>query len=160
MARYRIGIAGGLAGAGVACGAMRRSRKVGDPEVLLRLILLHVAGGLSLLEARVRSPRTGSGNPLGCGVAQALARCWGLASRVELELTKHSWSALHRPVLPASCRLRAIDASDVQEPGATGTPKCEIGFIVRALDHRLGTKVSVVAGRRRTQSAKKLTGNG
>jgi len=38
-----------------ACGALRRSRNIQDAETLLRLIFLHVAGGLSLRQTVVRA---------------------------------------------------------------------------------------------------------
>jgi hypothetical protein len=104
-----------------ACGAMRRSRKVGDPEVLMRLILLHVAGGLSLRQATVRAQEQGLATLSDVALLKRLRGAGDWLRELSLGLTKHSCSALHWPVLPAGYRLRAIDATDVQEPGATGT---------------------------------------
>lgn len=105
-------------------GAMRRRRgQITDAEQLLRLLLLHVAGGLSLEQA----------------VARARAR--GLASLNAMALhkrlcTSHRWlQALTAHLLESiqvhlqsgeDCwklgrRVRILDATDIQEPGSTGT---------------------------------------
>jgi len=102
-------------------GALKRARKVKDPEVLLRLILLHAGAGLSLRQATVR------------------AKIQGLASISDVALLKRLRSAepwlrwitteiLHRNRYGAELlkvgtgqRLRVVDATVVQEPGATGT---------------------------------------
>jgi hypothetical protein len=105
-------------------GAMRRRRgQITDADQLLRLLLLHVAGGLSLEQAVTR------------------ARARGLASLNAMALhkrlcTSHPWlQALTAHLLESiqvhlqsgeDCwklgrRVRILDATDIQEPGSTGT---------------------------------------
>lgn len=105
-------------------GAMRRRRgQITDADQLLRLLLLHVAGGLSLEQAVTR------------------ARARGLASLNAMALhkrlcTSHQWlQALTAHLLESiqvhlqsgeDCwklgrRVRILDATDIQEPGSTGT---------------------------------------
>lgn len=102
-------------------GAMTRARgEVTSPELLLQLLLLHVATGLSLRQAVSR------------------ARLQGLATLSELallkrlrssgdwvrELSRRMFESTHREraaAVPAGRRVRALDATTVEEPGATGT---------------------------------------
>jgi hypothetical protein len=103
-------------------GAMRRARgAISTPDTLLQVLLLHVATGLSLRQAVAR------------------ARVQGLASLTDVALLKRLRSSadwlkeLSRRMfaasrfsspdlgLPAGYRLRAVDATTVEEPGATGT---------------------------------------
>jgi hypothetical protein len=100
------------------CGALRRCRNVKSAEILLRLIFLHVAGGLSLRQTAVR------------------ARAFGWASLSDVALLKRlrasaNWLeslclGLSRPwdwpagLAVGGRRWRIVDATTAQEPGATG----------------------------------------
>lgn len=105
-----------------AHGAIRRQgREIPNADVLLQVILLHVATGLSLKQAAAR------------------ARVQGLATITDVALLKRlrtsgPWlTELARRMFEASRfaplvddrlrgrRLRAVDASTIEEPGATGT---------------------------------------
>jgi hypothetical protein len=102
-------------------GAMRRRRgEIKDAETLLRLILLHVGGGLSLEQAVVRARE------------QGLARVTAVALFKRLRASERWLAALTAAVLQTMpgprllClggryRLRALDATCIQEPGSTGT---------------------------------------
>jgi len=102
-------------------GAMRRRRgEIQDAETLLRLILLHVGGGLSLEQATVRAAE------------QGLAKVTAVALFKRLRASEQWLSALTGMLLqtmPGPCllslggryRLRALDATFIQEPGSTGT---------------------------------------
>jgi Transposase DDE domain len=102
-------------------GALRRSRKVNDPDTLLLLILLHVASGLSLVHAAARARRMGVALISGVALHKRLrgAGVWlhALASAMYAE------SPLRRGMdrLPAQRRIRVVDATHVLEPGSTGT---------------------------------------
>lgn len=102
-------------------GFVRRSTGRQDAQMWLRLVLMHAAGGLSLAQT----------------VARAKARGWAGVSAVALHkrlrvagpwlqaLTAHVVDAQRRalastPALRGKV-LRIVDATDVQEPGATGT---------------------------------------
>ena len=100
---------------------VRRSTGRHDAQMWLRLILMHAAGGLSLSQT----------------VARAKVRGWAQVSSVALHkrlrtagpwlqaLTSHLVGAQHRAlaVTPAikGRVLRIVDATDIQEPGSTGT---------------------------------------
>lgn len=100
---------------------VRRSTGRHDAQMWLRLILMHAAGGLSLLQT----------------VTRAKARGWAEVSAVALHkrlrtagpwlqaLTSHLVGAQRRVLarMPAinGKVLRIVDATDIQEPGSTGT---------------------------------------
>lgn len=102
-------------------GALRRSRKVSDPETLLLLILLHVASGLSLVQAAARARRMGIAEISGVALHKRLrgAAAWlhSLASAM------YAQSPFRRAVdvLPARRRVRVVDATHIQEPGSAGS---------------------------------------
>lgn len=107
-----------------AHGAMRRKRgQVQSAEQLLRLLLLHVAGGLSLEQtvARARVRKLATLNAMALHKRLCASHAWlqALTAHVVADIRKHlggnpdAW-------LPGRT-VRALDATDIQEPGATGT---------------------------------------
>lgn len=100
------------------CGALRRCRNVDSAETLLRLIFLHVAGGLSLRQTVARAKVFGWATLSDVALLKRLrasanwleSLCWGL------------WSAWDWPegLTAQARRWRIVDATTVQEPGATG----------------------------------------
>jgi Transposase DDE domain len=98
------------------CGALRRSRNVANAETLLRLILLHVAGGLSLRQTVARAQVLGWASLSDVALLKRLRAaanwlevlCWGM------------WSHWDWPtVLAPGRRWRIVDATTAQEPDAT-----------------------------------------
>ncbi len=101
------------------CGALRRCRNVQSAETLLRLILLHVAGGLSLRQAVVRAERLGWAKLSDVALLKRLR-----ASGTWLEyLCCHLWEGLDWPEGVAVQRRgwRIVDATAIQEPGSVGS---------------------------------------
>jgi hypothetical protein len=102
-------------------GAMRRRRGViKDAETLLRLILLHVGGGLSLEQTAVRAREQG----LAEVTAVALFKRLRTSERWLSALTASLLESMPGPRLLSigkRYRLRALDATFIQEPGSTGT---------------------------------------
>jgi hypothetical protein len=103
------------------CGALRRCRKIPDADTLLRLILLHVAGGLSLRQTVARAAVLGWAE---LSDVALLKRLRASANWLEY-LCSELWQA---PSLPwpaegwiAQRTWRVIDASGVQRPGCAGT---------------------------------------
>jgi hypothetical protein len=102
-------------------GAFRRARgEIKSASVLLRLILLHVAGGLSLEQAALRARENNLVKISAVGLFKRL-RCAGpwltwLTAETVKSLSKDWDDALwkQRPI-------RVLDATDIQEPGPTGT---------------------------------------
>jgi hypothetical protein len=102
-------------------GALRRSRNVPNAEVLLRLILLHVAAGLSLRQAVARAREQGLAELSDVALLKRLRSAGEWLRELTTRLGAETWAQVRWPILPGAYRLRAIDASTVQEPGATGT---------------------------------------
>jgi hypothetical protein len=114
-------------------GAMRRQRgSVSSAEDLLRLLLMHIAGGLSLEQTVVRARIQG----LPTLNAMALHKRLCNSERWLAALTTHLVDGI-RPLLKENedCwkhgrRVRLLDATDVQETGATGS-KWRLHYSVR-----------------------------
>jgi hypothetical protein len=102
-------------------GAMRRKRgEIKDAETLLRLILLHVGGGLSLDQTVVRAREQG----LAALSAVALFKRLKSSEKWLAALTAgmlREMPAAKLPSLGGRYRIRALDATFIQEPGSTGT---------------------------------------
>ena len=102
-------------------GAIQRERGITDPSVLLQLLLLHAATGLSLKQtvARARVQRLASITDVGLLKRLRTSEPWlrELARRM-FESGRFSRLAVR---VPNGRRLRAVDATTVEEPGATGT---------------------------------------
>lgn len=111
-----------LTGSARKHGFLRRASGLQDAECWLRLILMHVAGGLSLEQTVTRA------HELGLAEVSAVALFKRLRNAEEWlrDLTRHlleqqqqclnSCQGLHLPH-----PIRVIDATDIQEPGDTGT---------------------------------------
>ena len=100
------------------CGALRRCRNVDSAETLLRLILLHVAGGLSLRQTVVRAEAFGWTS---LSDVALLKRLRASANWLEY-LCSALWGAMKWPPgLEVRGRAwRIVDATTIQEPAATG----------------------------------------
>jgi len=102
-------------------GAMKRSRKVKDPDTLLFLLMLHVAGGLSLRQAAARADQQGIASISDVALMKRLqksetwlhelARRMFTDSRYEPDVSK---------TVPDH-RVLVVDGTNIQEPGSTGT---------------------------------------
>lgn len=102
-------------------GLWQRARGLQDAELWLRLMLMHVAGGLSLEQTAVRAKELGWAKISAVALFKRLSRAQPWLE----ELTQHLLIK-HRRQLgcrerPFPYRLRIIDATDIQEPGSTGT---------------------------------------
>ena len=105
-----------------SCGALLRARQVKDPETLLRLILLHAGGGLSLRQAVVRARVAGLASISDVALLKRLRASEQWLSAI----TSRMLAARRRPMLSLTSlgpghRLRVVDATTIQEPGSTGT---------------------------------------
>ncbi len=102
-------------------GAIQRARGAVDgPETLLQVLLLHVAGGLSLKQAVARAQTQGLATMSDVALLKRLrsSEDWFR----ELARLMFTTSRFVRPSrAPAGRRLRAVDSTTVEEPGATGT---------------------------------------
>jgi hypothetical protein len=105
-----------------SAGFVRRSTGRVDPEVWLRLILMHVAGGLSLKQTMARAAELGWCSlshvalfkRLRCAHDWLCELCSGLLAWQRDRLDEAAY-------WPDGWKVRMIDATTVQEPGSTGT---------------------------------------
>ena len=103
-------------------GAMRRARGgVTSPDALLQLLLLHVATGLSLKQAVARAQVQGFASVTDVALLKRLRRSEGWLRELARRLFEASRFARVSTTVPEGRRLRAVDATTVEEPGATGT---------------------------------------
>ena len=103
-------------------GAMRRARgEITSPEILLQILLMHVATGLSLKQAASRAQLQGLATITDVALLKRLrsSEMWlrELARRM-FEASRFGRAGIR---VPDGHRLRAVDATTVEEPGATGT---------------------------------------
>lgn len=99
----------------------QRERGLTDGERWLRLILMHVAGGLSLEQTAVRARELGLAQISGVALFKRLRKAEGWLQNLCQHLLAEQQRRLGRSVWPSEYRVRAIDATDIQEPGSTGT---------------------------------------
>ena len=99
------------------CGALTRARGIADAAALLRVLLIHLANGCSLVETSVRAQQLGLGRLNSSAVYKRLR-----SSEYWLRwLAEQTRSSLGFAVPPGRRRVRAVDATAVSEPGSTGT---------------------------------------
>ncbi len=105
-------------------GAMRRRRgQITSAGQLLRVLLMHIGGGLSLEQATARARARGLASLNAMALHKRLctshawlqALCLHVLGGIRLRLGEESLSCL------PGRQLRVLDATDIQEPGATGT---------------------------------------
>jgi hypothetical protein len=101
--------------------ALQRARGVSGPEALLRLILLHVSTGLSLRQTSVRARALGLANVSDVALLKRLRAAEPWLRGLCQEMTSRVVERVNElPARFADRRLRAIDATTVQEAGAVG----------------------------------------
>jgi hypothetical protein len=102
-------------------GAMRRARgAIDSPDVLLQVLLLHVATGLSLKQAAARAQTQGLASITDVGLFKRLRSSEGWLRELARRMFESSRFG-GAPAVPAGRRVRVVDATTVEEPGATGT---------------------------------------
>jgi len=99
----------------------QRTRGLTDSERWLRLILMHVAGGLSLEQTAMRARELGLAEISGVALFKRLRNAEAWLQDLCQHLLAEQQKRLGRGVWPSEYRVRAIDATDIQEPGSTGT---------------------------------------
>lgn len=102
-------------------GAIRRARGgIQGPDVLLQLLLMHVSTGLSLQQtvARARAQNLAAVSDVALLKRLRSSENW-LREMAQRMFTQTRFARLS--AAPLGRRLRAVDATTVEEPGATGT---------------------------------------
>lgn len=103
------------------CRFFRRERGVSDAERWLRVILMHVAGGLSLEQTVVRARELELIEISAVALFKRLRNAGTWLQNLCRHLLVEQQERLGEAVWPSGYRVRAIDATDIKEPGATGT---------------------------------------
>ena len=102
-------------------GALRRCRKVPDARVLLRVLLMHLAEGCSLRETAVRARSAGLADLSDVTIMSRLRQAGEWFRWMNTELMGQ-WVARQPPqVFGEGWNVRVIDATQVNEPGPTGS---------------------------------------
>lgn len=102
-------------------GAIRRERGIADPEALLRMLLLHVATGLSLRQAVARAAVMGWPSFSDVALLKRLRSSGPWLQALASSMYHASRFGARQSSPPTERRIRAVDATTVEEPGATGT---------------------------------------
>lgn len=103
-------------------GAMRRTRgEIKSPETLLQLILMHVSTGLSLQQATARARLQGLATVTDVALLKRLRSSEQWLCEMARRMFQETRFLQGNPIVPPGRRLRAVDATTIEEPGATGT---------------------------------------
>lgn len=102
-------------------GALTREREIRDPSTLLLLILLHVGTGLSMRQTAARAERAGLARISDVSLRSRVRKSgkWLLALAERLFATSPYGGALS--AASEGRQIRVVDATNVSEPGSTGT---------------------------------------
>lgn len=104
------------------CGFVRRTTGRVDAEMWLRLILMHVTGGLSLKQTMLRAAELEWCELSHVALFKRLRVAQDWLSVLSEGLIKWQRERLNEShAWPEGWNVRLIDATDVQEPGSTGT---------------------------------------
>lgn len=102
-----------------AKGFFTRRRGLQDADRWLRLILMHVAGGLSLKQTVVRARELGLARVSSVALHKRLKNAEEWLGSLTGHLLKQCWTDMAGR--RSARTIRVIDATDIQEPGSTGT---------------------------------------
>ncbi len=135
-------------------GACKRLRGYGSLDVLMRMLLLHLADGISLRQTCAIARQAGWANVSDVSLLKRLRQAsqwFRWLARQMLHQAHGGRMDLQRPPWLAGRRVKSIDATVVSEPGSTGTDwrfhyclelfelQCEQVVLT---DHSVGEKVS------------------
>lgn len=134
-------------------GAIERGRNVRDPDTLLRLILLHVAAGLSLRQTSARAAVSGLAFLSDVALMKRLRKAGPWLREIANLMFRQRPGVAGQPSL-LERRVLVTDATTVAEPGSTGTD-WRIHYSLR-LD-TLECDQFVITGRREGETFRRLT---
>ena len=98
-------------------GAVQRARGIPNANILLRVLMVHLVDGCSLKETALRARQA-----RWCRVSAVALHKRLKASEQWLRwLAERTWEGARSSVASSSYRVRAVDATTVEEQGATGT---------------------------------------
>jgi hypothetical protein len=100
---------------------VERARGLTDTECWLKLILMHVAGGLSLEQTVLRARELDLAEVSAVALFKRLRKAEPWLRNLCQHLLIEQQRRLGRCPWPTEYRVRVVDATDVQEPGSTGS---------------------------------------
>ncbi len=102
-------------------GALRRCRKVESAEVLLRVLLIHLAEGCSLRETALRAARGGLAQLSDVAIMDRLRLSESWFRWMNLGLVQRWIEREPKQIYGTKRRINLVDATRIQEPGPTGS---------------------------------------
>jgi hypothetical protein len=102
-------------------GALRRCRKVESAEVLLRVLLIHLAEGCSLRETAVRAARGGLSKLSDVAIMDRLRLSGSWFRWMNLGLVQRWIEREPKQIYGTKRRINLVDATRIHEPGPTGS---------------------------------------
>jgi hypothetical protein len=99
----------------------QRARGLTDGERWLRLILMHVSGGLSLEQTVLRARELGLADVSAVALFKRLRKAEAWLKDICRHLLEEQQRRLGKAKWPTRYQVRAIDATHVKEPGSTGS---------------------------------------
>jgi hypothetical protein len=105
-------------------GALRRCRKIPNAEILLRVLLIHLAEGCSLRETAVRARQGGLVDLSDVAIMDRLKGAGDWFLWMNRELMKKWVTRQPAAVFGSKRRVRLVDGTRIKEPGPTGSSWC------------------------------------
>jgi hypothetical protein len=102
-------------------GAITRLRNIASPEALLRLLLLHVSGGLSLRQTVIRAREHKLARISDVALLKRLRNAGPWLQRISQDLPRDDRGFGAPAKWPQGFNLRAVDSTVIHERGAKGT---------------------------------------
>lgn len=102
-------------------GALRRARQVRNADVLLRLVFLYAASGLSLQQASARATTAGLARISSVALMKRMRRAGPWLRALAEAVFAHSAQKPPLDAVPGGKRLRIVDATHVRVSGSSGT---------------------------------------
>src|SRR5512135_2976411 len=110
-------------------GALRRARGIPNANVLLRVLMVHLADGCSLKETALRARQAGW-----CTISSVAVFKRLQAAEPWLRwLAEQLWHGAPAAIIPSGYRVRAVDATTVEEQGTTGT-NWRVHYVINLAD--------------------------
>jgi Transposase DDE domain len=102
-------------------GAIKRKREIPSAEVLLRLLLIHLADGCSLRETAVRACQSGLAKVTDVALLKRLRASSQWLQWLAVNLLDRLGGQIKKPDWLERYNVRIVDASVITEPGSTGS---------------------------------------
>lgn len=102
-------------------GALKRKRKISTPDVLLRVMLIHLADGKSLRTTAAYALQAGICSVNDVSLLHRLKACSEWFRWMAMELMEQTHFSLPPEQFSNKFNIRLVDGTVIKEPGSTGT---------------------------------------